>query len=295
MRNELVQAEQINQELDKLPVAQEVAVAWANQPADAFEVIQNRKGILVNGEIVSITSKGYSLVQHKDALRPVINGLTVTGSSDFRFSFFADNHRAFMDVFVGEGYDTVRYGFSVVNSYDRSTSLRYGFQGFRKTKIIEMIGYRQVCSNGMRVRVPLDQAEFVRPEERIQIESLLTKSLSIRHSGDVVKKMESVQPIVEAFMLLRNPLQRIIEAAQKVSVADLAAAEAIVEKYMGKRLRGRVLDHFVEKEQEKSLWGLFNSFTYLSSHEEKMSDSSRNALISKAAVMLEKELEVRVE
>lgn len=301
MRQTLVQAEQVNEELEKLPRAEEVGVAWANVKADAYVPIRDRKGILVksdrhpDGVIIDVPTDEYVLVQHKDALRPVIDALTVTGNHDFRFSFYSTDERAWMNVYVGEGYDTVRYGFSVINSYDRSSSLKYGFEGFRKTKIIEIVGYRQVCSNGMKIRVPIDNAEFVKPEEREEIETLLVRSLRIRHTGDVESKMQSVQPIVEAFMLLRNPLQRIIEAAQSVAVEDKDTAQKLVDKYVGKRLNRKVLDQFVEKQQKKSLWGLYNALTFVASHDEVISESSRNALINKASVMLEKELETITE
>ncbi len=285
MGSQLLSAEQINQALNSLPIAEEVPVFYGkdNYP----EEIKDRKGILVGGQIVNIPSKKYVVVQHAEALRPIIDGLTVTGNHDFKFKLWADRKKANMKVFLGSLKDSeseIRFGFKVTNSFDGTSSLNFGFEGFKRTSTIELVGFRQVCSNGMIARVPLDHAEFTRPELVVRIKNLLKRSLKIVHIGKAQERLVDAQAITEAFMLLKEPLQRIIDRAEDFDIKDRQIAEDFIVKYLGKRVLNKVLDQFTEEQQ--TMWGLYNAATNIATHTE-MSNSRRDSMLRKASVMLE--------
>jgi hypothetical protein len=282
----LKNAEQINYELSSLPKAVEknIFVSGKTLPEKKYKAIE------VDGEVVSIPSDHYNLVQHETAFRPIIEGLTMRGVHDFKFSLFANHKRAWLNVLVGNGYDGVSFGFRAMNSFDRSTAISFGLNSFVKNKTIEIVGYRQVCSNGMIVRVPLENAEFVREEEVVKIKSLLNKTMRIRHTSSADKLLEELQFTVEAFLLMKNPLQRIIEKAEMTKL-DREQAEKLVEKYVGRRRLDKIMNQYGMEEQ--TLWGLYNSITYLASHTNTLNKATKfNSMLEKASNLLEQEITV---
>jgi hypothetical protein len=290
---ELKSGEQINLALSQLPLAIEKAVFvpdHKNLETGRWKLRREKdyKAIEVDGEIVSIPSKHYHLVQHEQAFRPIIEGLTLRGVENFKFSLFANHRRAWLNVFVGNGYDSVNFGFRALNSFDRSTAITFGLSSFIKNKTIELVGYRQVCSNGMIVRVPLNNAEFVREEEVTKITQLLNKRMKIRHSLQADAMLEELQFTVEGFLLMKNPLERIIKKAQMTPLLIDQALE-LIEKYVGKRKQDRILSQFGKEEQ--TLWGLYNAMTFIASHTETFNKATKfNTSLEKAATMLEVEL-----
>ena len=209
---------------------------------------------------------------------------------NFKFSLYGDKKRAYFNVYVGEGYDTIRFGFQCKNSFDGSLAITYGMKSNRLvSRVVELVGYRQICSNGMKVRVDLANAEFVREEERVQIENILTKKVRIRHFGNIDKineKLDDVQYAVEAFMLLRNPLERIVRKAQNMHI-EFARAKELIEKYVGRRRLDKILIQYGE--EENTLFGVYNAITFYASH--KVSNPVKgDSLLNKAATMLQEQL-----
>lgn len=277
---------QINTEIAKLPIAVLEPVVVNGVERKQFKAVRVTNAENSFDTIAAITSDHYKLVQHHEAFKPVLEGLAMR-NANYNFALVANHKKAWLNVFVGNGYDSVKYGFRVVNSFDRSTSIRYGLSAFTQTKILELVGYRQVCSNGMVVRVDLANAEFVKVEERTQIEHLLARKIAIRHQGDVNAKLEEVQFVVEAFLLLEKPLERIIKKAEKFEIT-LEKAEEFIKKYVGRRKLDKILTQFGKEDQP--LWGLYNAVTFIASHTLADIPIKQNTLIEKAATMLEREL-----
>jgi hypothetical protein len=192
-----------------------------------------------------------------------------------------------MNVITGvETLDGVKLGFHVDNSVDGTTAIRYAFRSVLQKGWVEMVGYRVACSNGMVVRVPLDQAEFVKPELRTKILELLKKSFRFLHVGDVKEKVASVQYIVEAMSLLKDPVAAMILKAQNTKIAR-EEAMGLLAKYVGQRLQDRCMTRF-NRDQHKegtSLWSLYNAITFEASHN-GLSVSSRDSLLNNSADLL---------
>lgn len=244
------------------------------------------KAVKVSDEVVAVTSDHYKLVQHEEAFRPILEALVMREKA-YKYSLIVNHKRAWLNIFVGSGYDGINFGFKVVNSIDRSTAINYGMKANSITTTLELVGYRLACSNGMIMRVPLANAEFVKLEERQAIEQLLSKKMIIRHQGDIQTKMDEVQYTAEAFLLLEKPLQRIIQKAQSIKLYREQALE-IIKKYVGARKYEKILHQFSGEEQ--SLWGLYNAMTFIASHRATIKATKFNTELNQAATMLEQEL-----
>lgn len=245
------------------------------------------KAVEVKGKIVGTVTDKYQLVQHSEAFMPIINGLDATGES-YRVSVWNKKGRAGMRVITKhEAADGVCLGFQALNSVDGTTALFYKLVSkFKEKKHIELVGYRQVCSNGMVVRVPLEESEFMRLETVQRVHELIHKSMRFVHVGDVKAKAESVQYLVEAMSLLKEPVKLMIEKAQftKVSFED---AEKLLVKFVGLRLWQKCMNEYRYGRHEKSgnIWSLYNSITWIASHGE-ISDTSKKSLLDGSADLL---------
>jgi hypothetical protein len=276
----LKQKEDAEQVLESLPTASLRAISVLGAENKDFLGVVNEQ----IKELVAVVSTDYQLVQHKEAFQPILDGLNTIGAK-YRMRASHTKTRATLSIITeNEATDGVMIGFSVKNGFDGKTALNYGFRAFKTSHTIELVGYRQVCSNGMKIEVPLDEAEFVTLEERKRITELLNKKLRIVHFGDEVQeKVQSVQYIVEALELLKNPVSRLIEASQKKEVGT-KLAEEIILKYIGKRMKQRILGQF--RKEEKTLWGLYNAITFVASHDREISTSTANSLIENSADLL---------
>lgn len=134
----------------------------------------------------------------------------------------------------------------------------------------------------------MEEAEFVRREIREKIESLISMSEAIAHLGDVKHKIEAVQYVVEAMVLLKEPISLIIKKAKSILIGK-KDAKKLIGVYVGKRMSEAIYSQFHEEEQ--SIWGLYNAITYVASHGVK--PTTMNGLINSGAELLEKEIAVK--
>jgi len=280
-------ADSLHAAVENLPKAKLALLDFAG-----FENPLHLQAVIVDNKVAAVVSSKYGLVQHSDAFKPIVEGIRAS-NVPFHYRCFAYGElarKAYLDVITTETYDTVRVGFRVANSIDGTSAIRYSFSMIKETNTVELVGYRQVCSNGMKIRVPLAEAEFVEAEERQKIEQLLAAQKRIVHSKDALEKVRLVQVAVEAISLLREPVARIIQAAQRKEITK-EESEKLLEKYIGKNLKDRILDQFVGN-KEKSLWSLYNAVTYVASHG-TVAQSTQMGLIDRSAKMLEQELTVK--
>ncbi len=128
-------AESINPAIAELPTAASVQLYRQNS-----EELKDFQGILVtlpNGrqEIVNCPTRRYKIVQHQKAFDPILEGLKLAGNHDFRFVLYYNERFAKLQVYTGHaGYDTVSLGFSVINSFDSTSALKYGIKMQTKLK-----------------------------------------------------------------------------------------------------------------------------------------------------------------
>lgn len=293
---QLMPAEQINPEIAKLPKAE----IW-NLKASPSKKLQ-KQGLYGDGvledvakyNIVRVNDNGkinyinpnvdYNAVQHEKAMRPIIDALTVSGVKDFRFCLTHTYKEASLWLFVGaEGYDGVSVGFEVLNSFCGHKKLNYGVKLDSFKRHIEIVGYRQVCSNGAKIRVPLEEAEIVKPEVVTKIKELASMNFSFKHTSSVMEKIEQVKYISEAVALLRQPIENMIKKAEKVKL-DKEKLSELIKLHVGKRYKARVLD--AQANENNDVWGLFNAITYVASHDKDLEASSRETLLNKANDLL---------
>ena len=286
-------ASELNQAISRLPKATMLTL-WADPfpltEGSPYEEVSSFRAIRVENSIgqikyVACTSPKYRLVQHEEAFRPIIEGLTLAGLDQYSFCLNSDHKKAKLQVYAaGEMIDSVRIGFSVVNHFDGQHAIHYGFRMKRSQKSLELVGYRQVCSNGMKIRVPLDKAEIIRPEIRERITVLFSESAKINHTASAEQKLKALQYATEAISLLQEPVRVMIERAQKWTFDEEGQVKLLVKKHIGKRFAGRVLEQF--KMESQDLWGLYNAVTSVASHDADISSSAQEKLLDKAATLL---------
>lgn len=253
---------------------------------EGAENSSNFKASVVDSDIVGVVTGKYVLVQHSEAFSPIIKALDNAGE-DYNCSVWHKKGKAGLRVITGtESADGVKLGFQALNSVDGTTSLRYNFTMRREMSFIEVVGYRLACQNGMVMRVPMDEAEFVSKETRVEIQNLMTKLFSIAHVGDAKAKAAQVQYIVEALALLKVPVTAMIEKAKTVDILP-KEAELLLAKYIGKRLSDKCLYQYRrDKAKEgEGLWSLYNSVTFVASHGD-ISESGKKSLLDNSADLL---------
>lgn len=280
-------AERINHDLQRLPIAKRFSLFARGENRDVAS--ERFTAVVVGNEIVACPTKTYKLVQHEKAFRPIVEGLTLAGVKDFKYSLYWNNKKANLNIYTDTASDAVQgiqFGFRVWNSVDGRGAITYGFRIAQRQKFFELVGYRLACSNGMVVRVPLEEAEFTKVEERVKVEELLNKTQKIIHTGDVDGKIMEMQYITEAIGILSKPLERMITKAKKIKLEDIDQVEKIIEKYVGKRNKERIVHKYLDNEDEnRTLWELYNAVTFVASHE-KLAYTTRMGLLERSGAML---------
>jgi len=254
------------------------------------------KAVFVNSEHVATVSKDYRLVQHAEAFKPIIEALAVKGVDKFEFTAWANNRKAYLGVLVAEAADTIEYGFRCTNSVDGSHSISYGlsaqhvdtFADIVEKEHVTVWGIRKVCSNGCIIKVPLKSVKYLDVETHRQITDLMTQFRNIRHTKGAEERVLEVQYLVEAFLLLRDPVNRMIFDAQKLHL-NPAKVKELITKYVGERVAKRIEEQFYASNDD-SLYGLWNAVTAVASHTDDYKDGTRNSLLDKAANLLTGEL-----
>lgn len=287
-------AEKTAEVIDEIPQAHmnEIVMASVNEKP-AISNPKKIQAVIVNDRIVSTVSRHYQLVQHKEAFDPVFKGLQAVGS-DYEFALMQTDTKAYLRLFVDEipdNGDKIRLGFEVRNSIDGKTAISYNlisqkikqFSEWVQKEVVDVWGFRLVCSNGMKIRVPLKSHFILEEKKRVKIVTLLSMASRIVHMGqDVKQKIEAVQYVVEAMALLKEPVAKIIELAKNQEIGEKKAKE-LIALYIGKRLSDRIYQRF-QQDESPTLWGLYNSITFVASH--GVTVPTMNGLIDKSANML---------
>ena len=294
----LQSSDKVNEVIAKLPRAKPLKL-WTTDfdletPSTALEV-ENFKAIYVESEItkgiVNCPTKRYEIVQHENAIRPIIEALIQSGVTDFEFNAQETLSWANLNIFVGgSGFDGVKLGFRIGNSFDSSSAVTYGIEMTHKKTSIVLVGYRQICSNGMKIEVPLNQAEIIRPELRTRITTLLKERTKVLHTKSAESKIQAMRYVVEAVTLLREPAEAVMSKAKGWSIEDSKYFKELIKAHVGKRFASKVEREYLRNTEGNSLWELFNAMTYVASHDASLSVTARETLIDKASNMLTAEM-----
>lgn len=281
-------AENLNQDLRNLPTARELDLFSGKnkEQVEGFKAIEVDTGD--RKEVVFCPKKAYQVVQHEQAFRPLVEGLTQAGIRNYEYILYNDLTRAYLNILTtGDVADTVRLGLSAKNSFDGSSSLKYGFRIEQAKKTIELVGYRMACKNGMLIRVPIDRAEIVKKEVVEKVKKLYERSLTFRHTKNVMPKIQQVQYITEAISLLKEPVREFINQAKEISLENQKFLDRIIATHVKKRYKKKVMERY-QLDQGEDLWDLYNAMTYVASHDKELKVTSREKLKERAADMLVK-------
>lgn len=207
-----------------------------------YKVIDRYKAIVkVDGDVpLSIVSKNYKLVTHASvvgmaerALKEYTHRREVRvaqgGAQMFaRFALDGDG------VEVGKD-DIVNPILEVANCYDMT--FRLGF---------ELCAERQVCSNGMRLPVPL--ARMARKHIGNAIEDFMT---------NLTKSLEQWEPALKVW---QNWSQKEIVANTGYEIVE--KLESLPRKY-----RKAITDRWMQDGEHRTVYDLYNHMTYVTTHE----------------------------
>ena len=253
------------------------------------------KAVVVGGKIVATVSNHYKLVQHVDAFAPIVEGIHTAGVENIYFSLMANGKWAKLNLMfcqAKDGLEGINYGFTARNSVDGRSAINYGFRLQKRTtdkvlrteKVVDVWAVRQVCSNGMKMRVPIEWHEISKLVDVTRLHTLFNESAKFAHVTDVAERVKQMGFIAEAFAMLQKPIEKMIELGKDIHITQ-SVAEAMIKAYIGKRLSGQILAAY-EKEQGQNLWALYNAVTYTASHA-GLSQRTSLAMIEKAADMYE--------
>jgi len=293
---QMLKAENINLELDKLPTAKQLKVFAVDDEQNinhtAYKIMEVTEN---NGKKHYINpNKNYALVQHKEAFRPIVEALVTSGVKDFDFMTYANAKKAELDLYVdGEvnKSEGVRIGINCANSLDGHSTLKYGFELNSFSKSIEVVGYRQVCKNGLKIKVPLNEATIFKLEEVTKLRALISEATRLRHTSGVFNKIELIKYSIEAIAILKKPVEAMINYSKAFKIEHAEVLKKLIKRHVGRRFMAKVRDTYeTENTCSSDLWGLYNAITYVASHDESISDTARETLLDKGANMLLAEL-----
>jgi hypothetical protein len=236
------------------------------------------------GELFEIVSDQYKMIQHADAFANVLDAAGISeDKAVFRYykgtaEMYVDTGAKITDDALG-----ISLGVKVWNSYDKSRGMgvqvkrTMNYTGIRE-KAIVLYGVRQICSNGMKIRVPLSALnaseldnmkpeEVVAQEEFIQITEKQMATLQndtgyVRHKGNIDLKFESLLRTIRASTnYIQTKINRAMDATmtQPEFVKFLADTMHLSERDMDKL----IADYFKEKQTK---WAAYNVITAHTTH-----------------------------
>lgn len=256
-----------------------IAIKMGNE----YKEDNNFKGVfnVSKGELVTVVSKDYTLIQHRDILenfKTALNNLNVP----FELKLISANNKLVMDiefpemrknVMVGEEFTL---GFRVINSYNKSTSL-----------IIAPKFVRLACANGMVVTAKN------------------TGAFHIRHNSKLAEDIPAaIEKAINETIATSEKLSTWVSECMTDSV-EWEHASKIVEKLIyQKKWKTKILDELgirrveIEENGIKKIkyvsadgkkinrWSIYNSITKLATHDTQLSSNVEAWLQQRATKLL---------
>lgn len=269
--------EKINEVLEKLPEAEEKQLFLSDG-----SLVEERKGIFdaKTGNLHDVVSDGYVLIQHKDAFKRMIDSLEVPDDADLNvttghYKGRAEMNLLFNKIVVPDDSQGVTLGLKLVNSYDRSSAFGVQLKRniYEKGKFIVFYGMRQICSNGMKIMIPLSQ--------------MTAEEIDKMSPNDVRAKEENIKVHTEAFtgrivhygkntfnLKFMNLQDMVNRASNFVKIAIQNAINKNLTETQLKltlqelNLPNKIIEEMIEefKTEKKSTWDAYNQVTAYASH-----------------------------
>jgi len=240
-----------------------------------FDNIYNAK----TGQSLGVVSREYNLITHQEAIFQVLEGFNKQGLpkvepvnvrmsaggarmwAEFRFvqkKLELDLGSAVENPKIG---DIVAPGFKIANSYDRS--IRYGLSAFL---------LRLICTNGVTVTEHL-YSESRKHFGNLEIPELV--SHFINQFGNFEKE------VFPAIVSLNKQLISPVGLQKELNkVPGWLQDETLdyLDKHKFIKFESNNGDTEVEMVKEMNSWNLLNSYTYVLSHSENVSEEKRSGL-----------------
>lgn len=257
--------------LDKLPVASLQPVFLGNEKVEA----EKSRAVVVEGQPVAFVSNHYTLVNHKDAFLEALNTMEVPLNDSTELAVYGKNGYASMrvmfdELMIDDGAEGIRMGFEIKNSIDKSACL--GVEMKRKQQYdgtggtVTFFGLRQICSNGMKIKVPIADASF---------------SGKVKHMGsNLLLKFQDLLNLARASIPMVEDLikKSMLENISKEDFAKKLGQMGFSDKNIKLILR--------EFDDKKTIWEAYNSITFIASHKIK-SQAVADKLTDKAWDLME--------
>jgi hypothetical protein len=315
---------QLKLQLNGLATAKERPVIYVEKAADGSNIpveVKDYKAIIneKTGKVENMASKNYVIIQHNEAFSAVIDALAATkGGSPFKASVMEQNGKAWMtvvfeDAVADDGAKGIEIGLSISNSYDGTSALKFGGSQnkFNREISIGLYGLRLSCMNGNVISFPIgDITSIVEavPKKEAKVGDIIgykTKTIlneklepqavartSIRHMGQNVQiNLEQMRQIILALPQVAKRLEERIKAAQQVSLSSEEANVRLEELGFGPRLREKILTRF--KQEEQTIWGLYNGSTSEMTHGKTVSPQRMENGLKQAERLLTAPMKVK--
>jgi len=281
--------------VDRLPEASEKDVVVDGKTEKGF------KAICQGEQVLKIFTDKYALIQHRDAFAGVLDALLLAEKENVKAAVFQTPGRAYLtvvfpEIVVDDGAEGIELGFKVSNSH-MGEALKFSGSSTKNTSEFKFFGYRLACSNGMILPVELEKMTVADMEltekkggifqKEVRTQKILAKAGGrIVHIGDADAK---VQLVYQKIMLMYRSVAVVKQYIDSMRNRQLTREEAIksLEGVFGPRIGASVLSQFDMEEQ--TLFGLYNSVTYLASHSER-SEPNKEMLMMAANTIAKKVL-----
>lgn len=230
-----------------------------------YHSVPHNKGVinLRTGTLAAVTGMEYSVLQHGDALGVAMNTIHGLGI-DALYAIENDGNVARMEVlFPGisvqdDTQDGVMMGVRLSNSYDKSTS----FRG-------EFFGFRQWCANGCYSKRILGEI-----------------NINARHVGENFSSLEKdvlkfVRHVIESPKVVQSVITQAIEA--KVEFLDQQQVYDTIYTQLGNMKQAEKIA--AEIPLKTNRWTVYNAFTRYLTHED-VTHKTRDNLADKAEKVL---------
>lgn len=318
-RLEEMELKQLKEKLNGLSTAHESPAVYVEKTenGELVPVQSTRHKAIVNdktGELENFVSKDYVVIQHRDAFSAIVDAMIALKGEDqpVRASVCEEKGRTYLaatfpEIKVDDGEQGIELGFKAVNSYNKTTALRYGSKQVATSNNdhFEFFGYRLACLNGMTVRASLSFAAGepriidrfnarvgdlveVRLEEVNAGEKVVSEPVRayIRHYGKGAKlNLVRLERAILGLKHIVPEIERNITAARLREFESRKVAEELLEKLgFGDRQRETIMGAYSLEAQTE--WGLYNAITGVATHEKGKSLQTMERMLKMAQPIL---------
>jgi len=250
--------------LSDLPVAEKVKIYEENN-----KLISNFRGVKVDGKkIVGVVQKNYGLLQHKDFFQEVGKTLINLGlnSNNIQLvvspnSTLAHAYIIFNDKKIDDDEQGIMYGIKLTNSYNKESSIRVDFYGFRIA-----------CSNQMVLRNLLSSEKKIHTGlKETNVQKIVSEMVR-----NVISRQEAFQELINKVLpqsfewqafetiflsMLRDHKIGFIHASNILNKIGVTVIKKKDEKT-------KIINYTLINETGKEIrkWDLYNAFTDYISH-----------------------------